>query len=172
LEEEAAEIEKESVVTRRKRRTRQQVELQIEQIQNKISTGSSTDKEIMQELGLKRANFYKYKAKIYKKSEAIQSKNSEKSLAFYQEMLNDRLTRIYRVLEEKVADKNTKARDVVKCALLARDVAINILRLEVEGLKVSREANRLAKKSPRETNQTLNLDSLLSKDEQDNILSI
>jgi ACT domain-containing protein len=163
-EEQAAKIEKESAI--RKRRTRQQVESQLEQIQNKISSGSSTDKEIMQELGLKRANFYKYKAKIYKRSEAIQSKNSEKSLAFYQQILNDRLTRIYRVLEEKVADKNTKARDVVRCALLAQDVAINIVRLEAEGLKASREANRLAKKSPSETNQTLNLDSLLSNPKQ------
>jgi ACT domain-containing protein len=171
LEEEktAAEIEKESVIIR-KRRTRQQVELQIEQIQSRISTGSSTDKEIMQELGLKRANFYKYKAKIYKRSKAIQLKNSQKSLAFYQEILNDRLTRIYRALEEKLADKNTKAREVAKCALLAQEVAINIVRLEAEGLKVSREANRLAKKSSSETNQTLNLDSLLSKTYQDILL--
>jgi ACT domain-containing protein len=147
LEEEqakAAEIEKESAIIR-KRRTRQQVELELEQIQNKISSGS-TDKEIMQELGLKRANFYKYKAKIYKRSEAIQSKNSDKSLAFHQEILNDRLTRIYRALEERLADKNTKSRDVVKCASLAKDIAINIVRLKGEGLKASTEANRLARK--------------------------
>jgi ACT domain-containing protein len=116
----------------------------IQKVAAKLTAGAS-DKEIMQELGLKRANFYKYKAKIYKRSEAVQSKKSEKSLAFYQEILNGRLTRIFRVLEEKVADKNTKARDVVRCALLAQDVAINIVRLEAEGLKASRE-DRLARK--------------------------
>jgi hypothetical protein len=143
-EEQAAEIEQESVI--RKRRTRQQVELQLEQIQSRISTGSSTDKEIMQELGLKRANFYKYKAKIYKRSAAIQSEKSEESLAFYQQILNDRLTRIYRVLSEKLEDKKTRGRDAARCALAAQEVAINILRLESEGLRASWEANRLAKK--------------------------
>jgi ACT domain-containing protein len=149
LEEEqaAAKIEKESAIIRkRKRRTRQQAKSQLEQIQNKISSGSSTDKEIMQELGLKRANFYKYKAKIYRRSAAIQSDKSEKSLAFYQQILNDRLTRIYRVLEEKLTDERTKGRAAARCASVAQEVAINILRLEVEGLRASWEANRLAKK--------------------------
>jgi DNA-binding CsgD family transcriptional regulator len=102
----AAQIEQESVIKRRKRkrRTRQQVESQLEQIQSRITTGSSTNKEIMQELGLKRANFYKYKAKIYQRSAAIQS---EKSLAFYQQILNHRLTRIFRALLEKLTDERT-----------------------------------------------------------------
>jgi ACT domain-containing protein len=142
-EQAAAKIKKERI---RKRRTRQQVESQLEQIQNKISTGSSTDKEIMQELGLKRANFYKYKAKIYQRSEAIQSEKSEKSLAFYQQILNDRLTRIFRALMDKLTDERTKGRAAARCASVAQEVAINILQLESEGLRANWEANRLAKK--------------------------
>jgi hypothetical protein len=41
---------------------------------------------------------------------------------------------------------NNRLHLLSRCALVAQEVATNSLRLETEGLKASREANKLAKK--------------------------
>jgi nitrogenase molybdenum-iron protein alpha/beta subunit len=80
--------------------------------------------------------FYYYKQKIYEQSAKIQAqKTPEQVLAFEVQILKDRLTRLYRHLEQRASAVNTKARDVAILATVAQDTAIKILKLESEGLK-------------------------------------
>jgi hypothetical protein len=81
--------------------------------------------------------YYYYKQKIYQKSAEIQAEKTaaEEVLAFEVQILKDRLTRLYRHLEQRASAASTKARDVAVLATVAQDMAIKILKLESEGLK-------------------------------------
>jgi hypothetical protein len=107
--------------TRRTRKTRQQIEKELLDIEHRICHGL-TDKEIMQELSIKERMFYYYKQKIYEQSAKIQAEKTtvEEVLAFEVQILKDRLTRLYRQLEQRAASATTKARDVAVLATVAQ----------------------------------------------------
>ena len=65
------------------------------EIEHRICQGH-TDKEIIDEIGIKERTFYYYKEKLYKQSAEIQAKNTAGVLAFEMQILKDRLSRIYR----------------------------------------------------------------------------
>ena len=87
--------------------------------------------------------FYYYKEKIYKQSAKIQAeKIAEHTLALETQILKDRLTRLYRNLEQRATTATTKAKDLAALATVAQDLAIKILKLESEGLKVFSGKNK------------------------------
>jgi hypothetical protein len=124
------------------RKTRQQLENEMIEIQHRICQGH-TDKEIMEGLNIKERTFYYYKHKLYQMSAATQAKKREEVMAFEMQILKDRFTRLYRHLELKAASPNTKAGEVVKIADIAQDIAVNILKLEGEGLRALSGSNSI-----------------------------
>jgi len=86
-----------SKVRTRKRKTQQQIENELVEIEHKLCQGR-TDKEIIEELNIKERTFYYYKNKLYQISASIQAKKTEEIMAFEQQILKDRLTRLYRYL--------------------------------------------------------------------------
>ncbi len=86
-----------SKVRTRKRKTQQQIENELIEIEHRICQGR-TDKEIIKELNIKERTFYYYKNKLYQISASIQAKKTEEIMAFEQQILKDRLTRLYRYL--------------------------------------------------------------------------
>jgi FixJ family two-component response regulator len=73
------------------RKTRQQIEKELMDIEHRICHGC-TDKEIMQELGIKERTYYYYKQKIYEQSAKIQAEKIaiEEVLAFEVQILKER----------------------------------------------------------------------------------
>jgi uncharacterized protein YjcR len=130
----------------RRRKSQQQIENVLMEIEHRICQGY-TDTQIIEELGIKERTFYYYKEKLYKLSAEIQAKKTEQVMAFEVQILKDRLTRLYRQLEQRASSTNTKARDVAEIATVACDIAINILKLESEGLRVLPGINNLANKA-------------------------
>jgi hypothetical protein len=51
------------------------------------------------------------------------------------QILKDRLSRIYRHLDQRVTAENVKARDLIQIVPLACDIAETIFQLEKEGLR-------------------------------------
>jgi hypothetical protein len=56
-------------------------------------------------------------------------------LEFEAEILKDRYTRLFRNLEQRATNRNTKLRDAANASELAAMIATNIFRLEVEGFR-------------------------------------
>lgn len=69
------------------------------EIEHRICQGH-TDKEIIEELGIKERTFYYYKEKLYQQSAEIQAKKTEQILVFESQILKDRLTDMYRQLQQ------------------------------------------------------------------------
>jgi hypothetical protein len=117
-----------------------QTNLKLEELAKKLAAGYS-DKEIMQALNLKRRSFYYHKAKVCKMFGDIAEKKTEQVLEFESQILKDRFMRIYRNLEQRATDRNTKLRDAANASEVAADIALNIFRLETEGF-TARETRR------------------------------
>ena len=122
------------------------------EIEHRICQGC-IDKEIMEELSIKERTFYYYKEKLYKQSAEIQAKKTEEILAFEMQILKDRLSRIYRHLDQRVTDVNTRVRDLIEIVPLACDIAETIFKLESEGLRALSGINKLTSKAAQQISQ-------------------
>jgi hypothetical protein len=125
------------------------MEYTLMEIEHRICQGR-TDKEIMDELDIRERTFYYYKEKIYQLSAEVQSKkNTAEVLAFEMQILKDRLSRMYRHLDERItATENMRARDLVKIVSVACDIAKAIFQLEKEGLTAISGIDKLYLKRP------------------------
>jgi FixJ family two-component response regulator len=108
-----------SKVRTRRRKTQQQIENELIEIEYRICQGH-TDKEIIEELNIKERTFYYYKNKLYQLSASIQAKKTEEVMAFELQILKDRLTRLYRHLYFKLESPNTKVGQAEKICLVSR----------------------------------------------------
>ena len=126
-----------------------QIHLKLEDLAEKIAAGL-TDKEIMQDLQIKRRTFYNYKAKVSRTFGNVTEKKMEEKLEFETEMLKERYLRLFRNLEERItkADDSPKShglQEIANASEVAAFIATNILRLEFEGF--------MARKTRRELEQ-------------------
>jgi hypothetical protein len=99
------------------------------------------DREIWKKLGLSRARYFVYRAKLYRLSGKLFEKTTNDELIYHKELLQERLTRIFRQMEldltqTSVADNGYNNKDRAATALAAQNIAINIFKLEHEGLRV------------------------------------
>ena len=78
-----------------------QIHLKLEDLAEKLAAGL-TDKEIMQDLQIKRRTFYNYKAKVSRMFGNIAEKKTEQKLEFEAEMLKERYLRLFRNLEQRI----------------------------------------------------------------------
>jgi hypothetical protein len=115
-----------------------QMRAQLETIANKLSAGY-TDSEIIHDLKLKRATYYNYKARITQIFGNLAMRKTEENLETELELLKDRYIRLYRNLEARLYNKEEELEDVAYATDIAQNIATNILRLEVEGLKARQQ---------------------------------
>ena len=125
------------------RRTRIQLQNELVEIESRICKGK-TDSEIMDELHLKERTYYYYKSKLYEQSAELQRKKTEETLAFETQLLKDRLTRLYRHVEQRLTSENTKCREAADLSEVAGNIAINIFKLENEGRRALHSSNNLS----------------------------
>lgn len=122
-----------------------QMHLKLEELVKKLAA-RCTDKEIIQDLKLKRRTFYYHKAKVCRTYGNIAEKKTEDVLEFEAHILKNRFLRLYRNLAQRLTDRNTKLRDAANASEVAADIAINIFRLEIEGFR-SRQTRRELKQN-------------------------
>lgn len=116
----------------------------IQQIINdigKMLSAGKLDREIMEELQIKRSQYYEYKSKLYQQSaELFDRFNDENrdSLIYQKELLSERLTRLYKRAESDLAQTSPAegSNNRASIYLAAQNIAINILKLESEGLRI------------------------------------
>ncbi len=119
-----------------------QIHHDLEELAKKLAAGY-TDKQIMQDLNLKRRTFYYYKTKVCSMFGNIAEKKTEQVLEFEAEILKDRYTRLFRNLEQRATNRNTKLHDVANATEVAAMIATNIFRLEVEGFRARKTRSEL-----------------------------
>ena len=95
----------------------------------------------MEELRIKRSQYYEYKSKLFQQSaELFDRFNDENrdSLIYQKELLSERLIRLYKQAESDLT-QNTSiegGNNRASIYFAAQNIAINIFKLESEGLRI------------------------------------
>lgn len=120
------------------RRTKLRIEQEIEKMFELMVEGR-TDHEMQRMLGMSHTTYYRYKDKMYKQYGSIQRNKIEDAVYYQQQLLSDRLTRIFRILESKMTDDSSRMNGIEFSAVasMAQEIGMNILRLEGEGFRAT-----------------------------------
>lgn len=116
----------------------------IQQIINdigKMLSAGRLDREIMEQLQIKRSQYYEYKFRLFQQSGELfeQLNNQNKcSLIYHKELLSERLTRLYKQAELDLMQNKPAEGGINRASIYfaAQNIAINIFKLESEGLRI------------------------------------
>jgi hypothetical protein len=95
----------------------------------------------MEQLQIKRSQYYEYKSKLFQESGELFdrfNKQHRESLIYHKELLSERLARLYKQAELDLM-QNTSiegGNNRASIYLAAQNIAINIFKLESEGLRI------------------------------------
>ena len=114
--------------------TRQQYEAQLQHIFRLLLEGN-TDEQIAKDLNISVRSVQRYKRRLESRYGAFQAAKTDSTLFLECSLFKNRLLKMYRLLEQKALDQKTSGMETAKCCEVAASLAIDILRLESEGIK-------------------------------------
>jgi hypothetical protein len=116
------------------KKTSFQIQLLINEIGKMLSVGMS-DREIMEQLQIKRSQYYVYKSQLFRQSAELFDRLNDQnrdSLIYHKELLSERLTRLYTQAELDLTQSTIAEGGSNKASiyLAAQNIAINIWRVK------------------------------------------
>ena len=127
---------------------------------------NKSQEEIARELHISTRTVARYFQRIEKRYGQMQRQKTDNTLFFESQLFKNRLLTLYKALETQVISDKTSGTDKAKCAEIAANIAIDVLKMESEGIKSVKE---LAAKNVQGKNILNNLLSRSKNDESDNI---
>jgi hypothetical protein len=121
-------------MNRMSRITKQQHEIQLQQIL-RLMLESKTQEEIAHQLNVNVRTIQRYTLEIDKRYGEMQRQKTDNTLFMECQLFKNRLLKMYRILEQKALDPKTNGTETAKCCEVAFSIAIDVLRLEAEGIK-------------------------------------
>ena len=119
--------------------SKQQYEAQLQQIFRLLLENSSQE-EIARELNISTRTVARYSQRIDKRYGQIQKQKTYDTLFLECNLLKNRLLTLYKALETQVISDKTSGTEKAKCAEVAANIAIDVLKIESEGIKVVKDA--------------------------------
>ena len=116
--------------------SKQQYEAQLQQIFRLLLENKSQE-EIARELHISTRTVARYSQRIEKRYGHMQRQKTDNTLFLEAQLFKHRMLTLYKALENQVisADNNTSGAEKAKCAEIASNIAIDILKMESEGIK-------------------------------------
>jgi hypothetical protein len=117
---------------------KQAKEAQLQQI-FRMLLESMTYEEIAKELKIGIKTVYNYSVELDKRYGNIQAQKTDNTIFTQVQLFNNRMLKLYKILEEKAQDPKTSGGDAAKCCEVAANIAIDVIKAEVEGIKAVKE---------------------------------
>ena len=131
---------------------------------------NNSQEEIARELHISTRTVARYSQRIEKRYGQIQKQKTNNTLLLEYSLFKNRMLKLYKALENEVtSDNNTSGVEKAKCAEIAANIAIDVLKMESEGIKVVKE---LTSKNVQGKNVMNNLTSQSKNNESNNIKKI
>jgi predicted transcriptional regulator len=118
---------------------KQQYEAQLKQI-FKMLLENKTQDEIARELHIGIRTVSRYAQRIEQRYGEIQRKKTNNTLFLEAQLFKNRLLHLYQILEKKAEDPKVNGNECAKCCEVASNIAIDVLKMESEGIKVVKDA--------------------------------
>ena len=137
-------------------------EVQLQQI-FRMLLENKTNEQIANELKISIRTVQNYKRRLEQRYGTIWIQKTNDTLFLECNLFKNRMLRLYKALEDQVTSNETSGTDKATCAEIAANIAIDILKMESEGIKAVKD---LASKNVQGKNVLDNLRSQ-SKNEYD-----
>jgi hypothetical protein len=118
--------------------SKQQFEAQLQQI-FRLLLENKTQEEIAHELNISTRTVARYSQRIEKRYGEIKRQKNDDTLFLECHLFKNRMLNLYKALENKVRDDKTSGAEIAKCAEVAANICIDVLKLESEGIKAVKE---------------------------------
>jgi hypothetical protein len=136
---------------------KQAKEAQLQQI-FRLLLESYTYEEIARELHIGVKTVYNYAVELDKRYGNIQAQKTDNTIFTQVQLFNNRMLKLYKILEKKAQDPKTSGGDAAKICEVAANIAIDVIKAEVEGIKAVKELRGYGK-----TNNNRLLESIQSR---------
>ena len=135
---------------------KQQYEAQLQHI-FRLLLENKTQEEIAHELNISTRTVARYSQRIDKRYGEVQRQKNDDILFLECHLFKNRMLNLYKALENKVRDDKTSGVEKSRCAEIAANIALDVLKLESEGIRAVKEGLVLAanKNTPHSLNNNL-----------------
>jgi hypothetical protein len=116
----------------------QQFEAQLQQI-FRLLLENKTQDEIAHELNISTRTVSRYCQRIEKRYGEVQRQKTDDTMFLECNLLKNRLLTLYQILENKASDLKTNGSETAKCCEVAANIAIDVLKMESEGIRAVTE---------------------------------
>ena len=117
---------------------KQQYEAQLRQI-FKMLLENKTQDEIARELHIGVRTVSRYTQRIEQRYGQIQRRKTDNTLFLESQLFKNRMLTLYKRLEATVISDKTSGTEKAKCAEIAANIAIDVLKMESEGIEAVKE---------------------------------
>jgi IS30 family transposase len=153
--------------------SKQQLEAQLQQI-FRLLLENKTQEKIAHELNISTRTVARYCQRIDKRYGDFQHSKTDNTLFMECQLFKNRMLTLYKALETQVSSDKSSGVEKVKCAEIAANIAIDVLKMESEGIKAIHEI--ISKNGNSKNNNNIkgqrvleNLSSQSKNDESNNI---
>jgi DNA invertase Pin-like site-specific DNA recombinase len=113
---------------------KQLYEVQLQQV-FRMLLENKTNEQIANELKISIRTVQNYKRRLEQRYGTIWRQKTNDTLFLECTLFKNRMLRLYKALEDQVTSDETSGTDKAKCAEVAANIAIDILKMESEGIK-------------------------------------
>ena len=134
----------------------QQYEAQLQQI-FRLLLENKTQDEIAHELNISTRTVARYSHRIEKRYGQMQRQKTDDTLFLECNLLKNRLLILYKALETQVISDKTSGTEKAKCAEVAANIAIDVMKMESEGIKAVKDALIAEKEATRRSSSVASI---------------
>jgi hypothetical protein len=136
--------------------SKQQYDAQLQHI-FRLLLENKTQEEIAHELNISIRTVARYSQRIDQRYGEIQRQKNDDTLFLECHLFKNRMLKLYKALETKALDDKTSGTETAKCCEVAANIAIDVLKLESEGIRAVKEGLvALAAANKNNTSSSLN----------------
>ena len=127
--------------------SKQQYEAQLQQIFRLLLENSSQE-EIARELNISTRSVARYYQRIENRYGEMQRQKTYDTIFLESQLFKNRMLQLYNILEKKAQDPKVNGNECAKCCEVASNIAIDVLKMESEGIhKVVKDAVKAEKEA-------------------------
>jgi Bacterial regulatory proteins, luxR family len=147
--------------------SKQQFEAQLQQI-FRLLLENKTQEEIAHELNISTRTVARYSQRIDQRYGEVQRQKNDDTLFLECHLFKNRMLNLYKALETKALDDKTSGTETAKCCEVAANIAIDVLKLESEGIRAVKELGLAASSSLTNKNNNSTTSSLNNNNNNNN----
>ena len=121
---------------------KQQYEAQLQQIFRLLLENKSQE-EIARELHISTRSVARYYQRIENRYGEMQRQKTYNTIFLESQLFKNRLLHLYNILEKKAQDPKVNGNECAKCCEVASNIAIDVLKMESEGIKAVKQGRGL-----------------------------